>query len=413
MKTLLIHLTLASTAAAVFAGCPQPITVEQADLLPDAAVATTPPRMFCEYEVREVAAAPSGVEGELTAQLVRSREGGLLVRLEAAGDGPATMVVASVARDGSLTEVGRTDETGEPAEVIGLDALWGGGHLMVALTRAAGRIDLLTLDAEGETAAPITSLQGSAEHEAELLWLSGRPLIWTGEQLLGADGEPFELTTLVEASSGDAGVDGGMAGQDAGLDGGVATPRELPEGIVKVVVADETLGWLHRSDEGYSLEHFHRETGEVLSERVLAPGERDIRLIWASDRYVVGDSRGADIARYVVNRGLGRSSPMQIRLGGRMALPRPSPPPRRSSWDNSGPLHVGLAQLVAPRQIRFVNVSLGGQVFDSEALITRERDVARLQVLWDGHGYVLLWAESDTEETHQLQLARFSCPDEG
>jgi len=137
-------------------------------------------------------------------------------------------------------------------------------------------------------------------------------------------------------------------------------------------------------------------------------------LLWAGDRYLVGYGSGADFARYVVVRSTTGSHDLnkRLNLGGRISLPRRPGKVNPWAWDSVGPLHIGLAQVMGNRNIRFVNVALAGQAIDAAAYFQRNHDVLSVDVLWDGAGYVMAWTEREEPLRTQLFLTRFSCPNE-
>ena len=104
---------------------------------------------------------------------------------------------------------------------------------------------------------------------------------------------------------------------------------------------------------------------------------------------------------------------MTLGLGGRFVVPGPAGEVAHAAWDNSGPRHVGIAQTLGARHIRFLNVALAGQVLDAETHVRTPRDITSLQVLWDGRGYLVAWSTAaEGEGMAALTVTRFSCPDD-
>lgn len=406
----------------LISGCPQPIEVAQSDLLPDAAVFPYVKQPACSHEPHDVAKL-AHIDLGLLARVVRTDSGVLVVRAEKGSDqGAAKLVLETVSRRGELSKAGTFDDTGEPGPVLGLDAVIGGGHLLVAITRPDGRVEVVTLGTDGQSKAPLQTLKIETGHRAAVLWFDGAPLVVAGGELQRPDGaQPqFVEVSSTGADAGEAGplADGGGevgAPTEAPTDAGAAiTTLEIPDGITSVVASGESVGWLRSDDQGVWLEHVVRNQGKVLSTKVAAAGHDDVRVIWAGDRYLVGDSKGADLARLVVAHPRARSKRhlVYFDLGGRMALPRPPTGVAWTAWDNAGARHIGLAQLIAPRHLRFINAALRGTALDGTIYIRRERDIVSADIAWDGHGYVLIWAERIDDDTDQLVATRFSCPDE-
>lgn len=410
--------------APLMSGCPQPIDVAQSDLLPDAAVTPYVKRPACSHSPRDVAKLEH-VDGGLLARIVRSESGVLVVRAEKGTDqGASKLILETVSRQGVFEKAGTSDDTGEPGPVLGLDAVIGGGNVIVVLTRSEGRVDLLTLGTDGQTKAPRQSLTTKTGHRAEVVWFDNAPLVSVGGELLRPDGAQPQLIEVPTPGSGasDGGpTDGGTGEGDSGAsteapqDAGTGvTTLEIPQGIQSVVASGDTVGWLRSDEQGLWLEHVVRAQGKVLSTKVAPADHSDVRLLWAGDRYLVGDSAGADLGRYVVAHPRARSKRhlLYLDLGGRMVIPRPPTGVAWTAWDNAGARHIGFAQLLEPRHLRFVNVALRGTALDGAIHIRRERDVIAADVAWDGHGYVVIWAERIDDATDQLVSTRFSCPDE-
>lgn len=390
MKTLISFLLLCVATLAL--GCPQTIEIEVLDRRPDAAVVRLPLRGACTHEVREVGSVVVAKQGSVPAVLVRGRNDAYLVRTEpASGDDASTLTIDRVTRDGNLERAGTTTKTGAAGDVLGMDTAVGGESLLVALTRPAGRIDLLTLGFDGADSEPAQTIESGREGRAEVHWFRGVPLVTISGSALHADGSSFQLA----------------AGQP---DGGAAVPSDFET----LVTAGKTLGWLRRSDEGYWLEHYLDGDTGVLSLKVSPSPAGSPDVLWAGDRYLIGDPPHADIGRYIIARTRrGKSAgTTHLRLGGRIVLPRPRGEVTQWSWDSAGPAHLGLAQVLGTRYLQFVNVALAGQVLDAAVQYRRERDILSTDVVWDGSGYVLAWSEREDEGRAALYLARFTCPDE-
>ncbi len=402
-------------SVSLLAACAPPMEIAESDLRTTAVVAPIPPPALCKNEPRELGGVPVDPQGNVAARLVRSEKSAILLRvLPGANDAPAKLQIDSISRSGEATKIGETTETGRPGKLLGLDVVVGGGHLQVALTRPEGRVDVLCLENDGTTVTPPRTLELPGVLSASLLWHGGAALLFADGALLNLDGTPH---ALLSPSSPDTSADAG-ASNNSLADEGDGRPQPtptLPSGVRQIVSADETLGWLRVDDEGWHLDHLLLEKRTIITVPVAPASHEDVRLLWASDRYIVGDSDGADIARFIIAtpRGRNHEGRQFLRLGGRMNLPRGHLPPAWSAWDGAGARHIGIAQPLAARHLRFVNVALGGLVFDPEAHIRRDRDLTRAQVLWDGRGYILLWGERESDNVHQLVLTRFSCPDEG
>ncbi len=402
--------------ALLVAGCPAPIEVAPADFRPDAAVAPMPPRPLCDHEPRELGAIKTSGD-VLFAELVRLEDKTLLVRCETPSDeGQVKLRVLTMDRNGAFTPAGEVTDTGDPGQLSGMDATVGGGNLLVSLTRPGGHVDVLTLGPDGTVKALRQSIKLGADarlegfSKASMLWFRGAPMIAAGNALVRLDGSPVQI--VVPRSAGDGGP-GDAGSTDGGADGGIIGTVEIPERIVQFVVAGHTLGWLRQEADGLWLDHVLEDLGQVISIQVASPSHGDVRVIWAGDRYVVGDSAGAEIARYIVARPRGRSraGDRMLKLGGRMTLPRPIGDVEWTAWENTGARHLGLVQRLGPRHLRFLNVALSGLVLDAAIHLRRDRDVVAAQVIWDGRAYVVLWGERHND-TIQLFSTRFSCPDE-
>jgi len=385
--------TVLLTLSVLLSGCPQTIEVEESARRPDAAVVTLPPRMACTHEIREVGSLTVEDEGAAPVDLVRWREGALMVRTEPAKQGAAAgLKIDRVGRNGALEGSGTTSKTGPAGPILALDALVARESLLVALTRSEGRIDVLTLGVDGSETAPVKTIESGREGAARILWFRGVPLVAVAGTILHTDGSSFQLA----AGQPDAGV------------------RSVPPEFLQVVTAGKTLGWLRRAESGYRLEHYHDDETGVLSLEIAAPSSSAPRMHWAGDRYLVGDPPRADIGRYIVARarqGKGGGA-TQLRLGGRIALPHPRGQVSSWSWNSAGPAHLGLAQVMGTRHLQFVNVALAGQVLDAAVQLRRERDILSTHVAWDGSGYVLAWSEREEGTGAQLLLTRFTCPDD-
>jgi len=394
--------------ALLVVGCSNRFEVDQAQRRPDAAVETFPPSPICRHEPHEVGAVASGADGQPAAALVRWREQALLVRVDpTAADAPARVVIASIATGGTISQEGVTTDTGEAGAVSGLSVVAAGGGLHAAITRDDGRVDLLALSIDGASEHPPRSLRLGAKRPARLLWHRGAPL-------LEVDGAVHRPGGAAGDASGDAGVDGSVegSGDEGGSDGGDAGAAPLPGALQRVVVAGEALGWLHGDDTGLWLSHRGAGSDQVRTVRVGRDGEATMHLLWAGDRYLVGDGAISSISRYVIPEGRRRRAGSPLSLGGRFVVPGPPSVVAHTAWDNAGPRHVGVAQTLGSRHIRFLNLALAGQVLDAETHLRTERDVAGLLVQWDGRGYVLAWSEADGERRGRLSVTRFSCPDD-
>lgn len=370
--------------------CTPRLEIAQGDERPDAAVVPLPPHPACEHEVQEVGELIVAEGGRPPADLVRWNRGALLVRAHTSG-GSTKVTIDRISRQGSLERTGQSTETGAPGPVLALEAIAAGGSLLVALTRPEGRVDVLSLELDGTTASPPRSLATGRTGQAKILVYRNAPLIELGGSLIRADGSTLTL-------------DRGEA--DAG-------PPPLPE-VSEAVVAGETLGWLRVEGEQVWLDHWLIDDTEIISARIAMVSRGRIDLLWAGDRYLVGDGGGSDVARYVVHRprGVREGRTTDLMLGGRSSLPRPRREVSLWAWDNAGPLHYGLAQVVSERTLRFVNVALSGQALDAPIYFRRERDITWADVVWDGSGYTVIWSERGDERTRGVYLVRFSCPDE-
>lgn len=398
----LLGLALAVAAAA---GCSDRFAVEEGERRPDAVVETFPPAPVCTYVVREIPPVAADAAGRPLADLVRWRDGALLVRVEpGAEDAPTVVAIDRIARSGERSQEGRATETGAPDHrVVGLSAVAGGGRVHVALTREGGRVDLLSLSIDGATEAART-VAVAGESPARLLWLGDGPLIEAGGAVL----RPDDGTSDAETPS-PAGADGGVEVRDGGGPGPAAPG--LPSVVRTVVVAGDGLGWVHGDQTGLWLSHQGPGDEPLRMTRVATDPEARVELLWAGDRYLLADGTITEIGRYVLPRDGGGESG-GLSLGGRFVVPRPPVAVAHAAWDSAGPRHVGVAQTLGPRHIRFLDVALVGQLLDAEIHIHPEGDVTSLDVLWDGHGYVLLWGEAREGGAPRATLVRFSCPDD-
>jgi hypothetical protein len=296
-----------------------------------------------------------------------------------------------ITRQGALERSGETSETGASGAVLGLDAVAGGGSIILSLTRPDGRVDLLSLSPTGETAAPVRTIETGGSGLARVLYFQNNPLIEMQGNLFGSDGSGFNPI---------------HAQPDAGV--------VEPPAFRNVVVSESTLGWIRYNDDGIWLDHYLESSQKILSAQIAEPGDRQIELLWAGDRYLVGDRNGTDIARYVVNqakRGQAAET-SRLYLSGRFDIPSPPANAPVWAWDNSGPAHFGLGQVIRDRTIRFINIALAGQVLDAPISLVRERNISFIDVVWDGSGYIMIWTEATSDTAAELFLTRFSCPDE-
>lgn len=416
MTRSIIAITLGILLFAL-AGCPQPIEIAATDQRADAAVAPMPPRTLCKHEPREVAKI-AATQDRLLVDFVRDRDESVLISVVSASTESAAKVrLDAINRSGAANRIAEIEQTGPAADVLGLSAVLSGGEIHIALTRPEGHVDVITLDTKGAPQGDVRSLEFGATSKcvATLHSLSSEVLLTNASIIKRLDGTDFQLTS---DAAGDAGPtsDGGPLGADAGLSVGDAASNGLvtiPDGVTSFVVAGDSLGWIRSTEDGVFLEHHDGDSGETLSAEVAAPGH-DVRALWAGDRYLVGDAQGADLARFVLDRPARRNSDgaPRLRLGGRMSLPRPPAGLHDVSWHNAGARHVGLARQIGPRRLEFVNVALGGLIFDAVATIETETDIVGSAVIWDGRGYVLAWATRAEDNTAQLHVTRFSCPDD-
>jgi hypothetical protein len=355
-------------------------------------------------------------ENDIAARLVSDGHQAFVVSLEADGE-PAkarpVVRVRAIDRSGQPATGNVVSDIGLTGTVVGLEALWAGGGLVVALSAPQAPVEVLLLDGEAASREDRRSLPLDGDGPARLVWLNPDLLVYRGGTVLGLDGEPFATVTTPSTSSqgqgsSDAGVSDGAPEQEAGAQ--EEHLLRLPPSAQQLVAAGRDLGWLRREDDGWWLDH-RTAAGQVVSAHVAPALPSWASLLWAGDRYLVAlpDAAG-DIARYVVRRPRGRNGTRSLRLGGRMTLPRPPGALIDAAWDNVGARHVGVAQLLSPQHLRFLNIALGGMVHDAPIHLPRTHRVLAPQVVWDGGGYVLLWGEQG--EQTSLYVTRFSCPDD-
>ncbi len=395
----------------VAAGCSDRFAVEEGARRPESVVETYPPAPVCTHEPREVPNVGVTASGRPLADIVRWRDGALLVRAEPVAAGaPAALVIDRIGRTGALTPEGRTSETGEPADLLGLSAIAGAGRIHVAISRAGGRVDLLSLSLDGATEAPPRSLPSPGAEPSRIQWLGDGPLLVSGGTVVRVDGGASAEGASTSPDGGARDAEPGAGSPDAGRPTGRAA-LALPRGVRDIVVAGDGIGWIHGDEAGLWLSHQGPEGEPLRTVRVATDPDATVALLWAGDRYLLADRTLSSLARYVFPQAA-TGEPATLALGGRFVVPRPEVDVAHAAWDSSGPRHVGVAQTLGPRHIRFVDVALAGQLLDAEIHQRTEGDITSLDLAWDGRGFVLLWGEAGEGGRPRTMLTRFSCPDD-